>query len=78
MRIGIVGLGLIGGSLAKALKAYTDHEVLVANRTAATAQAAVAAGDADGLLTDEALSAEISSNWAYWRQTCWFQTKKHR
>lgn len=56
MRIGIVGLGLIGGSLAKALKAYTDHEVLVANRTAATAQAAVAAGDADGLLTDEALS----------------------
>ena len=41
MRIGIVGLGLIGGSLAKALKAYTDHEVLVANRTAATAQAAV-------------------------------------
>ena len=60
MRIGIVGLGLIGGSLAKALKAYTGHEVLVSNRTAATAQAAVAAGDADGLLTDEALSgAEI-------------------
>ena len=60
MRIGIVGLGLIGGSLAKALKAYTGHEVLVSNRTAATAQAAVAAGDADGLLTDEALpGAEI-------------------
>lgn len=60
MRIGIVGLGLIGGSLAKALKAYTGHEVLVSNRTAATAQAAVEAGDADGLLTDEALSgAEI-------------------
>ena len=62
MRIGIVGLGLIGGSLAKALKAYTGHEVLVSNRTAATAQAAVEAGDADGLLTDEALSgAEIVS-----------------
>ena len=45
MRIGIVGLGLIGGSLAKALKAYTGHEVLVSNRTAATAQAAVEAGD---------------------------------
>ena len=47
MRIGIVGLGLIGGSLAKALKAYTGHEVLVSNRTAATAQAAVEAGDAE-------------------------------
>lgn len=27
MRIGVVGLGLIGGSIAKALTAYTDHEV---------------------------------------------------
>lgn len=28
MRIGIVGLGLIGGSVAKAFKKYTDYEVL--------------------------------------------------
>jgi prephenate dehydrogenase len=28
MRIGIIGLGLIGGSLAKAVKLYTKHEVL--------------------------------------------------
>lgn len=27
MKIGIIGLGLIGGSLAKALKKYTDHVV---------------------------------------------------
>ena len=28
MRIGIVGLGLIGGSMAKAIKAYTEHIVI--------------------------------------------------
>ena len=26
--VGIIGLGLLGGSLAKALKAYTDYEVV--------------------------------------------------
>ena len=29
MRIGIVGLGLIGGSMAKAVKAKTKHTVIV-------------------------------------------------
>ncbi len=28
MKIGVVGLGLIGGSFAKAIKEYTDHEVV--------------------------------------------------
>jgi prephenate dehydrogenase len=28
MKVGIVGLGLIGGSFAKAIKAYTKHQVL--------------------------------------------------
>ena len=28
MKIGVVGLGLIGGSFAKAIKAYTEHQVL--------------------------------------------------
>ena len=26
--VGIIGLGLLGGSLAKALKEYTDYEVV--------------------------------------------------
>lgn len=44
MKIGVVGLGLIGGSLAKALTKYTDHEVHGENRTAATAERALADG----------------------------------
>lgn len=28
MKIGVVGLGLIGGSMAKAIKKYTEHEVI--------------------------------------------------
>ena len=28
MKVGVVGLGLIGGSMAKAVKKKTDHEVL--------------------------------------------------
>ncbi|HOA34493.1 MAG TPA: prephenate dehydrogenase/arogenate dehydrogenase family protein, partial [Clostridiales bacterium] len=31
MKIGIVGLGLIGGSFAKAIKARTEHTVLGAD-----------------------------------------------
>ncbi len=31
MKIAVIGLGLIGGSIAKALKAFTDHEVLGAD-----------------------------------------------
>lgn len=44
MKIGIVGLGLIGGSLAKALTRYTDHEVHGENRTRSTAERALADG----------------------------------
>ncbi|MBD5558784.1 MAG: prephenate dehydrogenase/arogenate dehydrogenase family protein [Clostridia bacterium] len=49
MRIGIVGLGLIGGSLAKALTRYTDHEVYGENRTLATAERALADGSIHGI-----------------------------
>ncbi len=56
MKIGIAGLGLIGGSLARAIKRFTDHTVYVSNRTEAVARRAVEEGSADAALTDEALS----------------------
>lgn len=52
MKIGIVGLGLIGGSLAKALKFHTDHTVLGWNRTAEVVLKAKLLGAIDGELTD--------------------------
>lgn len=51
MTVGIVGLGLIGGSLTKAYKA-ASWKVLVYNRTESVADFAVLSGDADGKLTD--------------------------
>lgn len=50
MNIGIIGLGLIGGSLAKATKRFTQHRVYVWNRTRATAEKAVADHAADAIL----------------------------
>ncbi|MBR1810884.1 MAG: prephenate dehydrogenase/arogenate dehydrogenase family protein [Clostridia bacterium] len=51
MTAGIVGLGLIGGSMAKAYKA-ADWTVYVSNRTTQTADFAVLAGAADGILDE--------------------------
>ena len=51
-RVGIVGLGLIGGSFAKAYHA-AGWEVLASNRTKSTLDFAVLAGDVDGELTEE-------------------------
>ena len=44
MNIAIVGLGVIGGSLAKAFTKYTDHTVMGINRTPETAQKALEDG----------------------------------
>ncbi|MDD3243577.1 MAG: prephenate dehydrogenase/arogenate dehydrogenase family protein [Eubacteriales bacterium] len=55
MKIGIVGLGLIGGSLAKALKARTEHEVLGADAVYSTLCQAKLAGAIDGELLPEQL-----------------------
>ena len=44
MNIVIVGLGIIGGSLAKAFTKYTDHRVIGINRSEATAKRAFADG----------------------------------
>ena len=52
MTVGIVGLGLIGGSFAKAA-AQAGHAVCVWNRTRATADRAVAEGVAQGVLEDD-------------------------
>ncbi|MBP5743284.1 MAG: prephenate dehydrogenase/arogenate dehydrogenase family protein, partial [Oscillospiraceae bacterium] len=51
-RVGIVGLGLIGGSFAKAYHA-AGWEVLASNRTKSTLDFAVLAGEVDGELTKE-------------------------
>ncbi len=55
MTVGVVGLGLIGGSLVKAYKAE-GHELLVYNRTQSVADYACLAGDADQKLTKENIS----------------------
>lgn len=55
MTIGIIGLGLIGGSMAKALKAYTTHQVLAWNRTEAVTDKALTQGVIDGKLNRETL-----------------------
>ena len=51
MTVGIVGLGLIGGSLTKAYK-EAGHRVLVWNRTESVADFAILSGDADGKLAE--------------------------
>ncbi len=54
MIAGIVGLGLIGGSLAKAYKA-AGWTVYVCNRTRTTADYAILSGTADGILDQTTL-----------------------
>ena len=55
MQIGIVGLGLIGGSLAKAVKVRTSHTVLGFDRDDAVLQDALQSGAIDGILAPEQL-----------------------
>ncbi len=56
MKIGIVGLGLIGGSLAKAIKKNTDDMVYGYDISKGTAAAAVAEEAVDRLIDPEHLS----------------------
>lgn len=53
MDIGIVGLGLIGGSMAKSIKARTPHRVLGSDINSEVMAAATLCGAADAPLTDE-------------------------
>jgi len=55
MNIGIVGLGLIGGSMAKSIKARTAHTVYGTDLNSETMMLARMCGAIDGVLTDETL-----------------------
>ena len=55
MNIGIVGLGLIGGSMAKSIKARTGHTVFGIARSEETLMMARMCGAIDAPLTDETL-----------------------
>jgi prephenate dehydrogenase len=52
MTVGILGLGLIGGSFAKAYS-KAGHKVLASNRTRSTLEFAMLSGDVSGELTDD-------------------------
>ena len=56
MKIGIVGLGLIGGSLAKAIQAQGGHTVYGADADPAVLAAARATGAVAAPLTDDNLA----------------------
>lgn len=58
MDIAVVGLGLIGGSFVKAFTA-AGHRVHVWNRTRATAERAVAEGEAQDVLADDFSVADV-------------------
>ena len=74
MKIGIVGLGLIGGSIAKSIKAKTSHTVYGADISEETMLLARMLGSYDAPLTDEnigdcdivilALCPETAVDWA--------------
>ena len=55
MKIAVAGLGIIGGSYCKALKAHTPHYVIGMNRNPKVAQEALAQGAIDEIGTPEAL-----------------------
>lgn len=55
MNIGIVGLGLIGGSMAKALKTYTDNKIYGWNRTETVTEEAISINVLDDKLTETTL-----------------------
>lgn len=57
MKIGVIGLGLIGGSMAKALSAYTAHAVFGSDTNAQVLTQALVDGAIGGILDDTACAA---------------------
>lgn len=61
MNVAVVGLGLIGGSICKALKKYTGHRVLGIEPNAVTVREATECGAVDRIITPKELGgADIS------------------
>lgn len=56
MTIAVIGLGLIGGSLCKALKAHTGHIVLGLDTDGATCREALRTGAVDRIIGDNSLA----------------------
>lgn len=56
MKIAVVGLGLIGGSIAKTLKKNTRHSVYAVVRNPKTAQAALREEAVDGIISAQELA----------------------
>lgn len=56
MTVGIIGLGLIGGSLAKAFKAHTDHHVLGYDIDPAVTQYALLTNSIDGVADEHTIA----------------------
>lgn len=56
MNIAIVGIGIIGGSFAKAIKKHTDHYVIGINRTQSVLQRALEDKSIDEIGTADSLS----------------------
>ncbi len=56
MKIAIIGLGLIGGSLARTIKLHTNHTVYGCDLNKQTIQQAFLMGAIDGELTDDTLA----------------------
>jgi len=57
MTVGIVGLGIIGGSMAKSIKARTHDTVLGIDLDEETMNMAKMSGSIDGVLTDDMIPA---------------------
>ena len=79
MNIAIIGLGLIGGSIAKAFKANTNHTVFAANRSVETVNKAIEVGAIDARLDDEKLkSCDLIVIALYPERTIeWLQNNAH-
>lgn len=77
MTVGIVGLGLIGGSLAKAFQRDESVTVLGCARTQSTADFALLAGDIDGILTPEKLAECDLVLLAAYPETCIEYLREH-